>query len=133
MPDIRSSVVQGVALDDIAGRKNMSIQNQNIQPFALDDLPVDLGGLGMMVEAEPIIPGVYDAVLEQPETGVGTEAYIVPRRADGISGSAKKYGKEAPGYPELLVYSEDETGCCLGAVLNRFSVKKISSSSNRWQ
>jgi len=99
--------------------------DRKIEPFALDDLPLDLGGLGMVVEAEPIIPGVYDAVLEQPETGVGTEAYIVSRCADGISGSAKKYGKEAPGYPELLVYSEDETGnlrCIIGYELSRYKI-----------
>ncbi len=103
----------------------MSIQNQNMQPFAPDNLPLGLGELGIVVEAEPVIPGVYDAVLAQPETGVGTEAYIVSRRADGISGSAKKYGKEAPGYPELLVYSEDETGdprCIISYELSRHKI-----------
>jgi len=102
----------------------MSSQDQNMQPLALGNLPLDLGELGTVVEAEPVIPNVYDAVLEQPETGT-TEAYIVSTRADGISRSAKRYGKTAPGCPELLVYLEDETGdprCIISYELFRYKI-----------
>lgn len=75
-----------------------------------ENLPLDLGELGMVTEAELVMPGVYETVLEDQETGVGTGAYIVQKSAAGISGSAKGYGQTDPDYPELLVYSEDDSG-----------------------
>ena len=48
--------------------------------------------------------------LENPETAIGMEAYVVQKSATDISSAAKEYGKAVPDYPELLVYSEDETG-----------------------
>lgn len=75
-----------------------------------ENLPLDLGELGMVTEAELAMPGVYNAVLEFSETGLAVEAFIVLRNAGEISTAAKQYGKTDPGYPNLLVYSEDETG-----------------------
>lgn len=74
------------------------------------NLPLDLGELGTVTEAELAMPGVYNAVLEFSETGLAVEAFIVLRNAGEISTAAKRYGKTDPGYPNLLVYSEDETG-----------------------
>lgn len=73
-------------------------------------LPLDLGELGIVTEAKVVMPGVYDAVLESPETGVAVEAFLVLKSAADISAMAKGYGKPAPGCPELLVYTEDSTG-----------------------
>ena len=75
-----------------------------------EKLPLDLGSLGVVTEAELAMPGVYAAVLENPETGICTEAYIVRKNATEISASAKHYGKTDPDNPELLVYSEDTYG-----------------------
>lgn len=75
-----------------------------------DSLPLDLGILGTVIEAELVMPDVYSAVLDNPETGVPMEAYIVLKDASKISVAAKGYGKAHPDYPELLVYSEDTTG-----------------------
>ena len=74
------------------------------------NLPLDLGKLGVVTEAELVMPGVYEAILECPKTGVSVEAYIVQKSAAEISATAKRYGKTDPDYPELLVYSEDATG-----------------------
>lgn len=73
-------------------------------------LPPDLGALGMVAEADLVMPGVYDTVLEQPETGVMSEAFLVHRDTAEISDVAKEYGKPVPDYPELLVYTEDSSG-----------------------
>ena len=75
-----------------------------------ESLPLDLGELGMVTEAELVMPGVYNATLEFFETGVAVEAFIVLSSAEEISAAAKRYGKTDPGYPNLLVYSEDDTG-----------------------
>lgn len=76
----------------------------------IDLLPFDLGELGIVTEAELAMPGVYDAVLEDPETGVASDAFIVLNDAEEISAAAKGYGKAALDHPGLLVYLEDETG-----------------------
>lgn len=73
-----------------------------------ENLPLDLGELGTVKEAESIIPGVYEAVMEEPETGLNLEAYIVLGSAADISKAAKGYGLTNPGYPELLVYVEGD-------------------------
>lgn len=78
--------------------------------LAPENLPLDLGELGVVTEAELVMPGVYEAVLENPEMGVGMEAFIVLKSASEISEAAKEYGKTNPGHTELLVYSENETG-----------------------
>ena len=75
-----------------------------------ENLPLDLGELGMVTEAELVMPGVYNAILEFLETGLAVEAFIVLNSAEEISAAAKRYGKTDPDYPNLLVYSEDETG-----------------------
>lgn len=76
----------------------------------IDLLPLDLGELGIVTEAELAMPGVYDAVLEDPETGMAAEAFIVFRNAVEISAAAKQYGKTAPDHPDFLVYMEDGGG-----------------------
>ncbi len=78
--------------------------------FPADELPWNLGELGMIVKADLVIPGVYDAVLEMPETGVLVEAYVVFRDTAEISETAKKYGKAIAAYSEMLAYWEDEVG-----------------------
>lgn len=75
-----------------------------------ENLPLDLGELGMVTEAELVMPGVYEAALEDPETGVSKEAFIVLKNVSKISSAAKGYGKADPDCSELLVYSEDATG-----------------------
>lgn len=84
--------------------------DREAQLLAPENLPLDLDDLGMVTQADLVMPGVYDTVLENPETGVGIEAYIALKNAPGLSAAAKKFGKTAPGYPELLVYSEGKTG-----------------------
>ena len=84
--------------------------DREAQLLAPENLPLDLDDLGMVTQAELVMPGVYDAILENPETGVGMEAYIALKNAPGLSSAAKKFGEAAPGYPELLVYSECKTG-----------------------
>lgn len=74
------------------------------------NLPLELGELGTVTEAELIMPGVYDAILEFSEAGLAVEAFIVLSNAGEISAGAKRYGKTDPDYPDLLLYSEDETG-----------------------
>lgn len=78
--------------------------------LAPENLPLDMGELGVVTEADLIVPGVYDAVLEILEATLAVEAFIVLKNAAGISESAKEYGQAAPGHPELLVYSENEDG-----------------------
>ena len=39
-----------------------------------ENLPLDLGELGMVTEAELVMPGVYNAILEFLETGLAVEA-----------------------------------------------------------
>ena len=65
-----------------------------------------------MIEADLVMPGVYDAVLKLPGTAttVGVQAYIVLKAAEDISDTAKRYGVIDPDYPELLVYSENDAG-----------------------
>lgn len=80
--------------------------------LAPSNLPLDLGELGAVIEADLVMPGVYDAVLKLPGTAatVGVQAYIVLKDAEDISDTAKRYGMIDPDYPELLVYSENDTG-----------------------
>ncbi len=78
--------------------------------LALENMPLGLGELGTVTDAELAMPGVYNAVLEFSETGLAVEAFIVLRNAGEISTEAKQYGKVDPDYPDLLVYRESETG-----------------------
>jgi len=78
--------------------------------LAQENLPLDLGELGAVIQADLVMPGVYDTALEIPETGLIVEAYVVLKTAIEISETAKKYGKVPPGYSEFLVYMEDNTG-----------------------
>lgn len=80
------------------------------QLLAPENLPLNLDELGTVTEAELVMPGVYDAVLEQPEQGLAAEAYIVLKSSTELSTLAKKFGTAVPGHPGLLVYSEDEGG-----------------------
>lgn len=84
--------------------------DREIPLLAPENLPLDLGDLGIITEAKLVMPGVYEAALENPETAIGTEVYIVQKNAAEISSAAKGYGKAVPDYPELLAYSEDATG-----------------------
>lgn len=79
------------------------------QPFTLQP-PLDLGKLGTVTEAELVIPDVFGAVLEDQETGIAEEAFIVSRNAVNISMAAKRYGVTTTEHPELLVYLESSTG-----------------------
>lgn len=87
-------------------RCNMA--DKEIELLAPENLPLDLGELGTVKVAEPVIPDVYEAVMEEPETGLNLEAYIVLRSAADISKIAKKYGLTDPSHPELLVYVEGD-------------------------
>lgn len=79
------------------------------RPFTLQP-PLDLGGLGIVIEAELVMPDVFDTVIEDRETGLAMEAFIVSQNAENISAAAKRYGMTDPEYTELLVYREDSTG-----------------------
>ena len=57
--------------------------------LALENLPLDLGELGVVTEADLVMPGVYDTVLKDPETGLAVEAFIVLKSAPEISDIAK--------------------------------------------
>ncbi len=69
--------------------------------FDINDLPWDLGKLGIVREAELVRPGVYEAVLEQ-ELCLAEEVFLVHRSAAGISASAKRYGQPVDNYPDYL-------------------------------
>lgn len=88
-------------------KDNTDRDNQLLSP---ENLPLDLDELGMVTETDLVMPGVYDAVLEQPETGLAIEAYVVLKSTTELSVSAKKFGTTTPEYPGLLIYSEDESG-----------------------
>lgn len=79
------------------------------RPFTLRP-PLDLGGLGIVIKAELVMPDVFDTVIEDRETGLAMEAFIVSQNAENISAAAKRYGMTDPEYTELLVYREDSTG-----------------------
>ena len=84
--------------------------DKKMELLVLENPPLDLGELGTVTEAELVMPGAYDAILELSETGLAVEAFIVLRNAGEISTTAKQYGKVDPDYPDLLVYQESETG-----------------------
>jgi len=70
-----------------------------------ENLPLDLGKLGIVTEAEIVMPGVYDVVLNQ-ETCLNVDAYIVLKSAADISNTAKRYGETVESYPDFLIYEE---------------------------
>ncbi len=74
-----------------------------------DNLPWDLGELGIVNEAELVMPGVYDAVLER-KSRFTEEAFLVHRSAASISVSAKRYGQPVEDYPDYLVYMDSSEG-----------------------
>ena len=41
--------------------------------LAPENLPLDLGELGAVIQADRVMPGVYDTALEIPETGLVVE------------------------------------------------------------
>lgn len=84
--------------------------DKETQLLTPENLPLDLGELRVVTEADLVMPGVYDVILESSETGTAAEGFIVHRSAADISDMAKRYGKPAPAYPELLIYTEDNTG-----------------------
>lgn len=84
--------------------------DKETQLLTPENLPLDLGELGVVTEADFVMPGVYDVILESSETGTAAEGFIVHRSAADISDMAKRYGKPAPTYPKLLIYTEDGTG-----------------------
>jgi len=71
-----------------------------------ENLPLDLGKLGTVTEAEIVMPGVYDVVLNQ-ETCLNVEAFIVLKSAVDISDTAKRYGETVESYPDFLIYAEN--------------------------
>lgn len=59
--------------------------NKETQLLTPENLPLDLGELGVVTEADLVMPGVYDVILERPETGVAAEGFIVLGSAIDIS------------------------------------------------
>lgn len=84
--------------------------NTGTELLAPENLPLSLGEQGTVIEAEIVMPGVYDVIVEQEETQMGIEAFIVLRDASDISDMAKQYGQAISEYPSLLLYREDDTG-----------------------
>ncbi len=68
-----------------------------------DDLPWDLGKLGIVIEAELVMPAVYDAVVER-RIGPPAEVFLVHRNAADISASAKRFGQPVEDHPDYLAY-----------------------------
>jgi len=80
--------------------------NNAAQLLAPDNLPLDLGEIGIVKKADQIMPGVYRSLLAFPESYMlGDELYIVLRDAPDISETAKSYATAAPGYSDLLVFT----------------------------
>lgn len=99
--------------------------DKEIQILAPENLPLDLEELGLVTEADLVMPGVYNAVLENPETGLAAEAFIVLKSTPVVSDMAKSYGKAVPIHPELLVYQEDRvanTRYIIGYELFRYRI-----------
>ena len=65
---------------------------REIQLLSPENLPLDLGELGVVTEAEAIIPGVYEASMRQEGSLLLSETFIVLSEAPSISAAAKKYG-----------------------------------------
>ena len=84
----------------------MADMDREMGLLAPENLPLDLGELGTVKEAESVISGVYETIMEAPEGAVSWEAYIVLRSTANISRTAKGFGLTDPDYPELLVYME---------------------------
>lgn len=96
---------------------------EEMQLLSPENLPLDLGELGMVTQAQSVMPGVYDAILYQEEAFISTEAFIVLQSAPDISDLAKKFGVADTDYPELLVYRANETGntrCIIDYELMRY-------------
>lgn len=92
----------------------------------LEQLPLELGELGRVTQAELVMPGVYNAVVEEREFGLAKEAFLVLKSATGISALAKEYGTSAPDDPELLVYMQNSTGnprYIIGYELFRYKIR----------
>ena len=83
--------------------------NTDTELLCPENLPLSLGELGEVIEAQIVMPGVYDVVIEREEILLGEEAFIVLRNASGISDAAKKYGQEVSAHPNLLLYAENNT------------------------
>lgn len=81
--------------------------DREIQLLSPENLPLDLGKLGVVTEAEAVIPGVYEAVMRLEDGMSLIEAFIVLSGAPAVSDAAKKYGEYDPDYPGLLVYGEN--------------------------
>jgi len=79
--------------------------NNTAQLLTTDNLPLDLGKMGIVKQANQIIPGVYLSLLVFRERKIEEELYIVLRDATDISETAKSYGSAAPAYPDLLVFT----------------------------
>ena len=73
--------------------KNQSLKETQARSLlAPENLPLDLGTRGIITEAKPVMPGVYETIFENPESAIGMEAYIVQKNAAEISSAAKGYG-----------------------------------------
>jgi len=86
-------------------RMKGKIMDKESMLLASENLPLDLGELGTVIEAKAVMPGVYDAVLEQ-KSGLNIDAFLVLKTAADISESAKKYGQPVADEPGLLIYTE---------------------------
>ena len=96
---------------------------REIQLLSPENLPLDLGELGVVTEAEAIIPGVYEASMRQEGSLLLIETFIVLSEAPSISAAAKKYGKYDLDYPGLLVYGENcsvDSRCIIAYELCRY-------------
>lgn len=71
-------------------------RNSGADLLASENLPLNLDDLGMVTQAELVMPGVYDAVLENPETGVGIEAYIALKKCTWTFNGCKRIRGSGP-------------------------------------
>lgn len=69
-----------------------------------ENLPLELGAFGTVEKAEPLLSGIFEAVLRPWNSGGPCRAYIVLRGAATISDEAKRHGQTFPGCPDLLFY-----------------------------
>ena len=104
-------------------RRKGDLMEREIQLLSPENLPLDLGELGVVTEAEAIIPGVYEASMRQEGSLLLIETFIVLSEAPSISAAAKKYGKYDLDYPGLLVYGENcsvDSRCIIAYELCRY-------------
>lgn len=84
--------------------------DKEIQLLAPENLPLDLGELGIVTEAELVMPSVYEIALQQQETNFAVQAFIVIKSTSNFSDTVIQYGQAIPDYLDFLLYTENSTG-----------------------